>query len=348
VYHYGLFAVYQTPDGRFLCSRGVFVSAQPHPAVPPHDPPTQTQERDGAVRLTWREPLRGRVKILRSSRPVGHAPGERLTAAQAESLEGQWLDTPAPGQAIDSRRTPLGICCYTPLTVWAGTWTVGQGVMYSCTPDPSDLRATRVGNGSRVHLRWRWSPQGAQSLLAARAGTPPLGPDDPEALRATVHESEYSRQGHFALSLPSTDGKHWHIAVYASAAVDGERVVSPGLDPSARTVVPGPHPEVTVSYALRRSRIPGRPWSLTFRTEPAGSPIPPTALVAHPRTVPLSVDDGEIVANFPSSHDGATFPIMSRLDLSQHRARVFADPRAEPDSLPPIRLQHPESDAARA
>jgi hypothetical protein len=220
--------------------------------------------------------------------------------------------------------------------------------MYSCIPDPSDLRATRVGNGSRVHLRWRWSPQGAQSLVAARAGAPPLGPDDPQALRATVHEGQYSRQGYYSLSLPSSDGKHWHIAVYAVATVEGERVVSPGLDASARTVVPGPHPEVTVSYAFRRSRIPGRPWSLTFRTEPAGKPIPPTALVAHPRTVPLSVDDGEIVAHFPSSQDGATFAIRSRVDLSKHRARVFADPHAEPDSLPPIRLRHPESGGTRA
>src|SRR5205823_12420506 len=132
--------------------------------------------------------------------------------------------------------------------------------------------------------------QGAQSLVVARAGQFPGGPDDPAALGTTVQDVEYSRQGYFALTLPPSPSGPWHLCVYAVAAVDGQRVVSPGLEPSARTVVPGPHPEVTVSYSLRRPRCPGRPWSLTCRTDPPGAAIPPTALVAHPRTVPLSVD----------------------------------------------------------
>ena len=124
--------------------------------------------------------------------------------------------------------------------------------------------------------------------------------------------------------------------------------LSSGLEPTGWTVVPGPHPEITVSYTFRRPKFPGRPWSLTFRTEPAGASIPPTALVTHPRTVPLSADDGEIVGQFPAASDGSTFPISSRIDLSTHRARIFADPTLDPDSLPPIRLRHPENAGTRA
>jgi len=70
--------------------------------------------------------------------------------------------------------------------------------------------------------------------------------------------------------------------------------------------------------------------------------------VVHHRTVPLSADDGEIVQQFPASRDGATFPIQLKLDFTRQRARVFADPHADPDHMPPIRLRHPEVGTTRA
>jgi hypothetical protein len=348
VYHYGIFAIYRLPDGRLVPSRGVFVTAQPHAPAPVPSAPAVTTEPDGRVRLTWAEPSRGAIRILRTAKALPMAPGDRLSAAAAGSIEGRWLEGAGPGTAIDPAPPPLGACHYTPMLDWAGTLTVGHGVGYSCVPDPSELRATRVGSGGRVHLRWRWSPRGAQSLIVARSGSPPRGPDDPEAVRTVVHEGEYSRRGYTTLVLPTGGPGPWHIRVYSVATADGAEVVSPGLEPSAETAVPGPNPEVTVSYAFRRPGFAGRSWSLIFRTDPPGSEIPPTALVAHPRTVPLSADDGEIVGRFPAALDGATFPVPPGLDLSRTRARVFADPHAEPDSLPPIRLRHPETDAARA
>jgi hypothetical protein len=149
------------------------------------------------------------------------------------------------------------------------------------------------------------------------------------------------------MTLPPSIPGPWHLAVFSVSRVQGEVVVSPGLDPSARTVVPGPNPEVTVSYTLRKPGFPGRAWSVSFRTEPVGAPIPPTALVTHPRTVPLSADDGEIIARFPAARDGASFAIAGTVDLSRQRARIFADPRSDPDGLPPIRLRHPEGVATR-
>ncbi len=112
-------------------------------------------------------------------------------------------------------------------------------------------------------------------------------------------------------------------------------------------VLPGPNPEVTLAYRFRRTRFPGRGWTLVFQTDPPGVPIPASVLVVHPRTVPLAVDDGQIAASFPPARDGATFPIDPAIDLQHDRARVFTDPRVEPDGLPPIRLRHPETDATR-
>ena len=347
-YHYAVFALYRGPDGVERSSRGAAVVAVPHPPVEPPEAPARAAALDGRVRLSWKAPTRGSIKVIRTLQPPPQPPGVRVSAASVTSLPGEWLNPTALDHADDPSPPPIGVCYYTPVLEWAGMVTVGHPARYSCVADPSDLRAVRVGNGGRVHLRWRWTPRGTESLVVARSGSPPTGADDPEAIAAGVSDEEYSRLGYFGMTLPPGVPGPWHLAVFSVATVQGERVVSPGLDPSARTVVPGPNPEVTVSYTLRRPGFPGRPWSLTFRTDPANSPIPPTALVAHPRTVPLSADDGEIVFRIPAARDGETFTLPPTLDLTRRRARIYADPNADPDGLPPIRLRHPEGGATRA
>ena len=346
-YHYAVFALYPGPDGVERPSRGVAVVAVPHTPAEPPSTPTLAPGLDGRVRIAWKAPPKGSMKVFRTVKPLPLDPGDRLPAASAANWDGAWIDPAAPDHADDPSPPPIGICYYTPILEWAGELTIGVPARYSCVADPSDLRAVRAGGGGRVHLRWRWSPRGTEARVVAKAGSPPTGADDPDGIGAGVSDEEYSRLGYFAITLPTGVPGPWHLAVFSVATVQGERVVSPGLDPSARTVVPGPNPEVTVSYILRRPGFPGRAWSLTFRTDPVGSTIPPTALVAHPRTVPLSADDGEIVVRFPAATDGETFTIPPTVDLNRQRARVFADPHADPDGLPPIRLRHPEGGATR-
>ena len=119
------------------------------------------------------------------------------------------------------------------------------------------------------------------------------------------------------------------------------------MEPSAATILPGPNPEVTVSYTLRRPWVPVLPWSVVFRTTPPGSTVPPMVLVAHQRAVPLSVHDGEIVARFPAGRDRSQFRVRTSLNLSQYGVRVFPDPHVQPDALVPIRLRHPEGGSER-
>ena len=256
IYQYGVFAVFRTPDGISTASRGVFVSALPHTPVRTLDAPTLTTEADGRVALRWVEPSRGVVKIIRTNRPFPYEPGTRLTPVQSASLDGEWITVATPDSAHDSPPS-FGAFYYTPLTSWGGAATVGHSVAHSCVLDPSDLRAARIGGsggGGRVHLRWRWSPHGSQSLVVCRQGIPPTGPDDPEAVVETVHEADYSRIGYHALTLPPGENGPWHVAVYALSNVDGEMLTSPGLDPSARTVVLAPNQEVTLSYSFARKR----------------------------------------------------------------------------------------------
>jgi hypothetical protein len=179
------------------------------------------------------------------------------------------------------------------------------------------------------------------------------------SLNVLVPRDEYERQQGWSLTLPGRgtgatnghaprgDDGAWHVRVYGATERGGVRAFSPGLEKTAATTLTGPTPEVTVSYSLRRPWLPGSPWSLTFRTEPAGATTPPLVVVAHPRAVPLSVDDGEIVAHLPPARDGTRVPLVGRFKLNGHGVRVFPDPGVPPDQWTPIRFRHPETGATR-
>ncbi|QDV36820.1 fibronectin type III domain-containing protein [Tautonia plasticadhaerens] len=347
VYHYRIFACYRTPEGKERLSRGVSIAAMPHPPVSGLISLVPAPMPDGRVHFSWEEPERGQVKILRSDRPPALLEGQRIPAGQADALEGHWLATTATDHAVDARPPTSGLCYYTPFTFWAGTCAVGRPVASTRIPDPSELRAVRIGGSGRVHLRWRWSPATSQSLVLLKAGAPADGPDDPAADRLVVSELEYGRQGFAPLDLPPGEVAPYHITVLGLAEVDGRILHSPGVEPTARTVVPGPSPEVSVSYSIRRPRLPGRPWALAVQTDPPGSPVPPMVLVGHPRTVPLTADDGELIAAIPSGRGGDSFRIPPVHRISDFRLRLFVDPTLPIDQIPPIRLRHPEAERTR-
>ena len=353
-YHYAVFAVYRDPNAQQgttgeRLSQGLRVSLVPRPPAQAIAAPILNPTLDGRVAISWATPPRGEVRILRTIKPPSLEPGDRVPAESLAAWGGDWIESTGDGRGEDPAPPAVGLCFYTPVVVLAGEATIGVPARFSCVADPSDLRAVRaggVGAAGRVHLRWRWSPQGVESRVVASLGRPPTGADDPSGVSFRVFDDEYSRLGYFAITLPSLPSNAtgpWHLAVFAVAVVGGEEVVSPGLDSSARTILPGPNPEVTVAYTWKRPGFVARNWSITFHTEPTGSPIPPTALVTHPRTVPLSADDGWIIARFPASTDGATFTIPAKLDLTQGRARIFADPTADPEGQPPIRFRHPDA-----
>lgn len=348
VYHYGIYALYRGPDGALRRSGGAIVAAMPHPPVDAVDGLTLEPMPDGRVRISWVVPERGQVRILRTDRPPSLHEGQRLPMSQADAIDGVRLSVSGADHAIDARPPASGLCYYVPLTSWAGTSTVGRAVAFSQLPDPSNLRAVRVGNSGKVRLRWRWSPQGGQALIVCKSGSPPISPDDPGASRFPIVEVDYGRLGYSQIDLPPTDvPAPYHLTVYSVSEVDGRRLVSPGLDPTARTVVGGPLPEIILSYAIRKPRIPGRSWLLSVHTEPTKAPIPPLVLVSHPRTVPLSADDGDVVARFPPGRGGDHFRFTPESRVSETRLRLFVDPNSPADELPPIRLRHPEIERTR-
>lgn len=346
VYHYRISALF-AGGGGLVASPGVVVSAIPREPAEPIESLEIGGGSVGPARLSWMPPARGQVLILRTNNDPGLAPGAALAPEQVAGLGGAWVENAHVDHAELPHEADNGVRFFTPVTCLGDQWVVGRTVKDVALADPTDLRAARVGADGKVHLRWRWSPQSVRSIVIARAGRSPMGPDDPQAQRFEVGESEYARKGYLSVSLPADPGGLWHLAVYAVGHVGDEQVVSRGQEPTARLVLPGPNPEVTVSYSLRPPRFPGRPWSLTFRTDPPSQEIPPMALVAHPRTVPLSVEDGEMIDRFPASRDGSTFRIRSDRNLGGHQVRIFPDPCSDPGAMPPVRLRHPERGRTR-
>lgn len=345
IYQYAVFALFRGADERLHASRGIRVSALPHPRGEDVGALRITRDRAG-LRLSWRGGTRGDVSIVRTARPVPFAPGTNLTRAESRAIDGRWLSPNGSDDVRDPDPPISGICYYTPVTGWGESMTIGTPTVYTCVADPVDLRARRL-EGGRYHLRWRWMHQGGTCLIVARPGSFPAGPEAPGAVRVVVTEAEYGEHGYATLTVPEGTTGSWHAVVYGALPVEGSTVYSPGIEPSARTVLPGPTREVTVAYTLRPPRLPGRPWAITFRTEPPGQPVPATTLVGHTRTIPLSAEDGEVLKELPSSHDGETLRIRTKRNLGRYRMRVFLDPRNDLKSYGPIRLRHPEAGGTR-
>ena len=345
VYHYGIYVIYRTPDGRATASLGKNVSAQPHTPVHPVAAPTIESYRDGKILLRWIEPNRGIVKLLRTLQPIGKEPGERLSPAQVAGLQGDWIEVDTFDHTVD-KPPPVALCYYTPLTTWGGNTTVGHSAIFSRVADPTDLQVTRLSAG-KLQFRWDWEPTSSQSIVVMKSGSPPTSPEDPDAVSETVDQTDYVARGHHPAALPNGRSGPWHFAVFARAFIDGEPVASPGLDPSARLMIPGPEVDVVATYAFTRRRILGGRWWITFKTEPVGEQIPPTVLITNPRAVPFAADDGMIAADFPASKDGARYKLPRGLNPFRVHARLFLDPRVEPTAMSAIKIRHPETDATR-
>jgi hypothetical protein len=348
VYHYAVFARYQLSEGRLASARGVVIAAVPSSV--PIDPPSLALDPTprGEMRLVWTPPARGETRIASSAVPLPFGPGARITAEQASALDVEWLVSSQAG-TVDPlpKGSPTQPVCYTPCLFWSGHAFIGSPVHYLWLEDPRDLSSGFPTPDGRLLLRWRWSPGCRSCLLMARMGRPPLGPDDPQALRHVITDRDYAREGHCVWHLPHTGGAPWHIQIYGEAMVEGHLYHSPGREPTSRLVI-SPNPAgLTVNYRLRRPRFLLRPWSIEFKTDPPNAKVPATVLVAHARTVPLSVDDGDVVASIPGAVDGASVPFRPYHKLNGERLRLFLDPSSDPESTPHVRFRHPGLEGTR-
>ena len=383
VYYYGIYAIYPMPDGRLFPSPGIVVSARPQPPITALGSPSALAGAErGASGSTGSSRRAARSGSSARPIPCSQPAGTRLTTAEAERSRAAGSSRPPPIGPTTSSRPARATVIYTPMAGMGRSLDRRAGVVLSRVSDPTELRATprrqRPGldpGGVRVTLRWRWPAEANAALVVARQGTPPQGPNDPLALAATVSRADYDRQDCWTLTLPATklarrrqrpgstngdarspsqqpapvDAGPWHIRVYSVIDGDGVRSISPGLEPTAATILPGPNPDVTVSYAAEAPLAAGlavvgclshraarqltspRWWS--WRTT-VGCHCP----LRTARSSPVSPPDamGTSFQFAPSSTSPGKAFVSSRT------------PRSEPQMLVPIVLRHPEAAAPRS
>jgi hypothetical protein len=328
VVHYAVYALYRDQTSRTQASRGVFVSAVPGQTAQPVDDLSLEPELDGRLWLRWTPPTHGHVRILRSEIPLPWLRGEHRRAGELEGLEGTWLEPVNAGTSVEPLEGGFALSYYTPLTIASGVATVGRPETWARLADPNTLRLARSRRKQDlVTLRWRWGdgPQAAGALVSARRGRYPTGPDDPQATHFFVEFEKYWRDGRFECALPEQAGECWYVVVFTCVNQSGERWCSPGIEPSARGVVPSSNARMILFYELQRPKSGWGLWRIRFSTDPLGAAFGPTLLVARPRVLPLTAHDGSVVARFDESCDGDTRTFRPESRLTGRKLRLFSD-----------------------
>lgn len=338
-YHYRIYALYQGADGKPVASRGVALSAIPGEAPRAIDDLRLEPQLDGRLWLRWTPIDHGKVRIVRGAVPLAWREGERPHVAEIEQTGAHWLEPVTDGSAVESLSDGPPLAYYTPLSIAMGVATVGRHATWARLDDPINLRASRLpGSADHLRLRWSWAnlPAEAGALVVARQGRFPLGPEDADAHCIYVDKTTYWRDAALDVTLPHASAGDWHLVVYACIEHDGERWCSPGVEPTARLVVPDAAATPIVYYRVSAPRIASAPWSIRFETDPPGVAIGPTVLVARPRVAPLNTHDGPIVARFPDTQDGVALSFRPSSRLAGRKLRLFPDPaqmRSGPENV---------------
>lgn len=191
--------------------------------------------------------------------------------------------------------------------------------------DVAGLRACALREG--VALSWRW-PEGCTRVrIARRTDAWPEGPDDPAAIWHSCTLSEYREGGERFLERLNGQPARFHYVVFAQTLDDSRPLFSPGAGEGCRDAIDW-EPWTTVRYEIHPydddfgGKVLVR-WSID-RVPPQFAGF---ALMASPRHVPTSFDDGlELFRWSPwMDHSGAAREAVVDLEPVRRRrwARVF-------------------------
>ena len=378
VYHYGIYAIYRQPDGRRFPSPGVVVAAIPRsPLAPLESSPadalpgwTGPTRLDRAVPGLGPDPPHAAAAALRAGHPAHARPGR----AARRGLD----PDPGPGSRR-GHRTPRRRALLLHAAPGHGGQLDGRSRQPPCRAWPIRPISARPGSGRREAMApavlasssaGDGLPEAARTRMVIRQGSPPTGPDDPEAIVVNVAREEYDRAGAWTMSLPRSEldepsdfelepsadagavplpSTRWHATAYQRGGHRGRPARSPrAWSPPRRSRFPAHTPRSPMSYALKRPWLPGRPWSLVVHTEPPGAAIPPHGPGRQlpgdspvgrrrRRRRPLARVEGR---GRPPDPDAAS--------ISPDRASVHSSTRPPSRARsPPIRIRHPESGLAR-
>ncbi len=295
IYHYTVFALFNTPDGRLVRSAGLSISATPQ------EPPALItaldihEQRRGDVRelrVTWPPVEKGTPALLTSEESPPLQAGQVIPQA---ALATYGAVQAAPTNEVTLALPARGVLYLTPVVLFQDMAYPGPQQMISALEDVRNLEARNLGFA--LELRWDW-PEGCKHAIVTYHPARFPTPHDPEAARIRLTRAEYNRQGRFLLREP--EQRDYYFAVYAALLQDGRELLSPGREPTSRTRV-NLSSRITLAYSLnhsRRLRGPG-PVTLSVSAEGVGH-LPELVLIRRPDRPPIRRDDGEPVLRIPA------------------------------------------------
>ena len=282
---YRVVAVYDDPaaPGRELRTAGLTATAVP--AAPPPAVLDLACRREGrTVHLAW-TPLPGAaVQIRQAERLPPFTPGQVIAADDAGRFG--TLVAPAGGGGAQATLSGQGRTFFVPLSVAAGTATVGRPAEVTTLDPVGALTARRAGGG--IALAWEW-PAGVDEVVVAYAHDRyPADPVDGAAARATVSRAQYEAARGW--ELRGAERRRHYFSVFARA---------PGL----ALFAPAAHAlesmgeEVAVRYRVKTQWLRK---GASLELQGAGTAtlqLPPLLVVARPGAVPIDPRDGQTVAD---------------------------------------------------
>ena len=303
-YDYLVLACYTDPlrAGQALCSPGVRITGTP--LVPPPAVIDLQARREGRmVLLTWTPPALGETQIRQAHQRPGLSPGLILTLSEADRLG---TLVPIRGAAMTQATLEgRGTRYFTVLSVQAQTVVVGSFVAVSTLDEVKNLVSNRQGR--TIRLTWNWPSDATQALVSWRSDAHPASPEDRAEGKRIITLAEYERNG--LCEIPNAPLLRHYFMVFVSQSQDmGYSAGVPILEAGGL--------ETEVSYRIVQRRglfghTVKKAWvELKCKGDLTG--LPPLRAVVKHGAVPLSPDDGNLLA----SHVG--IPLRNgrgRLDL---------------------------------
>jgi hypothetical protein len=332
---YRVVAVYDDPaaPGRELRTAGVTITAVP--AAPPPAVADLACTREGrTVHLAWTPVPGAAVQIRQAERLPPFTPGQVISADEAGRF-GQ-LVASAGGGSARATLAGQGRTFFVPLSVVAGTATVGRAAEVTSLDPVSALTARRTGGG--IALTWEW-PAGVDEVVVAYAHDRyPADPADGGAARMVVSRAQYAAARGW--ELRGAERRRHYFSVFARA---------PGVElhaPPAHAVE-SMGQEVSVRYRVKPQWLRKSAW---LELEGLGAPqleLPPLVLVARPGAVPIDPRDGQTVADLSGVRleaGRASIPVPPQFQGSGQYVRLFF---RDPADAREIRLLPAEKEQLR-
>jgi len=287
-------------------------------------------QREGDIlKLCWTDPGPSvQFQIRQCAVRPNISPGTVLSKEDADQI-GSLVPTIGPGHAQPNAIESAEVH-FIPFSLKAAMAVAGQPISVVLIKRPLDLKADT--DGRDIRLTWTWPKGMTQAAVCYSYDGLPEMPLGQGIIRKDVSLEEYTRAGLF--TVPKAERRRHYISVFMLAR-NGEL----HSEPATVVAAMGQHREFTYRI-VRPRRVFGIQWGSRSQPElriTGNGKLPATILVAKPRVIPLSSDDGRKLVRLPelSVNGHYSIPVAEMLAEGNLKAKLFFE---NPNDVQEIKL----------